>query len=30
MKKLFGHIKNIKIDKITLRDYLLILLGSIL
>lgn len=30
MKKIFGHIKNIKIDKITLRDYLLILLGSIL
>ncbi len=30
MKKLFGHIKNIKIDIITLRDYLLILLGSIL
>ncbi len=30
MKNLIGQIKNIKIDKITLRDYLLILLGSIL
>ena len=30
MKKILGQIKNVKIDKITLRDYLLILLGSIL
>ena len=30
MKKLMGQIKNIQIDLITLRDYLLIFLGSIL
>ena len=30
MKKIIGYLKNIKLDKITIRDYVLILLGSIL
>ena len=30
MKKIIDYLKNIKLDKMTIRDYLLILLGSIL
>lgn len=30
MKKILNHLKNIKLDKITIRDYILILLGAIL
>lgn len=30
MKKILNHLKNIKLDKITIRDYVLILLGAIL
>jgi uncharacterized membrane-anchored protein YitT (DUF2179 family) len=30
MKKIIGYLKNIKLDKTTIRDYVLILIGSIL
>jgi uncharacterized membrane-anchored protein YitT (DUF2179 family) len=30
MKKIIGYLKNIKLDKMTIRDYVLILIGSIL